>query len=200
MSGRPVHADGPGYVEFWDVIREQQGIFTVREIWLQVEGGNHHATATRAIQNYAQRLVKAGYLSMQPASGPGQPNLYKVIRKSLEAPRLRPDGSVVVAGQKRDHMWRTMKMLRDFAAADLAISASTEGVKVVEADASEYIRALHRAGYLVQVKPPKTAVSQGRYRLLASKNTGPRAPMVQRVKQVFDPNLREVVWRGGIDA
>ena len=52
---------------------------------------------------------------------------------------------------------------------------------------------LQRAGYL------KVAVSKGpyrraRYMLIPARNSGPQAPLIQRIKQVYDPNLGKVVW------
>jgi hypothetical protein len=92
-------------------------------------------------------------------------------------------------------MWRTMKMLAAFTPSDIAIHASTDDVSVNKSDAKDYIGHLHKAGYLTVTKKAKPGCNQARYRLLPSKNTGPHSPQVQRIKQVFDPNLNKVVWR-----
>jgi hypothetical protein len=33
-----------------------------------------------------------------------------------------------------------------------------------------------------------------RYRFLAARYSGPKPPMIQRIKAVYDPNRSEVVW------
>ena len=72
-------------------------------------------------------------------------------------------------------------------------------MKVSEASADDYIIFLHRAGYLKMIAPAKVGGfskvrEKARYRFLSHKNTGPKAPMIQRVKHVYDPNLEQVVW------
>lgn len=97
-------------------------------------------------------------------------------------------------GAAQEQMWRTMKILSDFTFRDLAISASTEAVMVNEEAARDYLGALSAAGYLITVQkggPNRPA----RYRFNRARNTGPKAPMIQRLKTVFDTNTRQVVWQ-----
>lgn len=101
-------------------------------------------------------------------------------------------------------MWRTMRILKEFSAKDLAIQASTETVKVAEGEAKTYVHYLHKAGYLVIVSPHRSGNRSmtgklARYRLIISKFSGPKPPVIQRIKQVFDPNAGKVVWKGGTD-
>lgn len=44
------------------------------------------------------------------------------------------------------------------------------------------------------VRPARGRI-RARYRFIAGRNSGPRPPQVQRLKQVYDPNLDRVVWR-----
>ena len=57
------------------------------------------------------------------------------------------------------------------------------------AEAAEYCRYLHLAGYLTR--------RGGAYQMHATAFTGPRAPMIQRTRRVWDPNRNEVRWQGG---
>ena len=102
-------------------------------------------------------------------------------------PRVRRDGTLVPP-TIQDCMWRAAKMLRTFTVLDLVAAAGREGAEVSEAHAADYLRNLARAGYLAQ-----TATG---FAFLASRNTGPRAPMITRLSTVFDPNLGAVVWHG----
>ncbi|MEW6490806.1 MAG: hypothetical protein AB1578_23205, partial [Thermodesulfobacteriota bacterium] len=70
--------------------------------------------------------------------------------------------------------------------------ASIEEHVVGEADAEHYCRYLAKAGYLARV-------GHRRYRHLPRRRTGPLPPQIQRVRQVFDPNTGEVVWKGGAE-
>jgi hypothetical protein len=60
--------------------------------------------------------------------------------------------------------------------------------------ARSYLKWLKRAGYVVEVQASKPG-TKARFRLGHGKYTGPRPPMIQRIGQVFDPNLGEVVFR-----
>ena len=62
-------------------------------------------------------------------------------------------------------------------------------VMVGVAEAAEYCRYLHMAGYLTK--------RGGAYQMHATAFTGPHAPMIQRTRRVWDPNRNEVRWQGG---
>jgi hypothetical protein len=63
---------------------------------------------------------------------------------------------------------------------------------IKEATAEKYLRHLRDAGYLIQVKGSRSCAVM--WRFLPSMHTGPRAPMIQRVKRVWDQNLKKVMW------
>ncbi len=81
-----------------------------------------------------------------------------------------------------------MRMLRDFSYLDLVAAASTEETPLAMWTVKTYVIALCHAGYLRRV-------DKGRYAFIAARFTGPRAPMIQRLKTVFDPNLQRIVWQ-----
>lgn len=202
MARKPIDiADAGAFPQtrdaIWAEIRQARR-FTVRD--LEVDARIGHKTVT----NYVGGLVAAGYLRCvaqrtRGALGHYTQAVYELARDvGVEAPRVRKNGEPVLQGAARDQMWRTMRMLREFTSMDLAITASTEAVTVKPLDSRDYVKHLYRAGYLTLMQPAKPGhrgSTQARYKL--RRNTGPRAPMVQATKQVYDPNLRQVVWRQG---
>lgn len=182
----------------WRAIRRTGGeSFRVRDI---ARGARHEI---ETIREYLAGLARAGYLERTSPVKCGATATYRLVRDSgAEAPRVRRDGTPVVMGRGREQMWRTMRILGDFSARELAVSASTEDVAVAETEARTYCTHLHRAGYLVLARSAKPGHRAGtgeraRYRMLRSAYTGPKPPQVQRNKQVYDPNLRQVVWPAG---
>ncbi len=193
MGRKAVHliaaAKHPGGREvIWAAIRKLRR-FTV----LQIEGETRVNMGT--IRTYVTGLTRAGYLRLtndpQRRGRQHVKGVWELVRDvGVEAPRVTRHGAEVTQGRARTQMWRTMRIAGDFTARELAYQASTEDCLVKQSDAKSYVQFLRKAGYLMMVKARPAAV----YRLLASRYTGPKAPQVQRVQQVFDPNLGRVVW------
>jgi hypothetical protein len=193
MGRRP--ADQPrrfrGHEHFWKVIMDlhgQPGPFTVRDVYLET---NAHKDTVR---DYLKRLVRAEILSRE-VTDPRQPDLFRVLKPQRDAPSVTREGKVRTLPTGTEQMWRTMKMRSSFTAAELADGASTDEVQIALETAKTYCRHLKRAGYLVITTPAakNVAGTDVSYRLLPSMMTGPRAPLIQRVKRVFDPNLGRVM-------
>ncbi len=210
MARKPVdltRADGAtsGRDAIWIAIRALR-VFTLAELEHHVMSKQPRRVRTHpdTIRTYVVSLERAGYLRRLPkrprqgdASGRYAANRWELVRDTgIETPRVRRDGTPVTQGRAREQMWTTMRILGDFDYRDLAVAASTEEHNVNPEDAKDYIKHLLKAGYLVRKTKPMPG-QPARYRLLPSMDTGPRAPMVQRVKQVFDPNLNQVVWPNG---
>ena len=187
----------------WQAIRKQR-TFTV----MSIEDKTRINPAT--IRSYLTSLTRAGYLVRIPGEQRvkdrrGRFSLQRESRWELtrdvgvDAPRVTRDGKEVTQGRGRDAMWRAMKMLKQFNYRELAAYASTGDHAIREIEARDYCRFLHYAGYLsvksAHVNGHKKGAGQLTvYRFIASRNTGPYAPMIQRIKAVFDPNLNEVVY------
>lgn len=145
------------------------------------------------VRDYLKGLVAAKYLEAEEPQPPQKSRLYRLIKDvGVEAPRVRVDGTTVTMGRGRENLWRALKRLGEFTIKELALAASDDEHQVAEREVETYICFLVRAGYLV-------SVDKGRWRMPASKWTGPRPPMIQRTKQLYDPNLGKVVWRGGVE-
>lgn len=198
MAGRkPVHltanAKRPeGRQTMWEAMRKLRR-FTISEL----------ETSTRlkegALRSYVEALTKAGYLQRERpterVNGAFPRATWSLVRDTgVEAPRVRKDGSQVTHGYGREQLWRTMRIIGDFNHHELALQASTEEHPVAVQEAAFYCQYLARAGYLVVTAEggPNRAT---RFRLLPSRYSGPRAPQIQRIRQVWDANKQAVVWR-----
>lgn len=202
MARKPVHLRPAGHLDArdaaWAVIRRKQQ-FTLDD--LEIATGEHRET----LATYVRALEKGAYIVHIGHDAPtrrGQRSntslnhkkLYKLINDvGVEAPRLKRDGTPVTQGRGRENMWTAIRILDDFDFHELAEEASVDDVDVGPREACEYVRHLRKAGYLSIVQKSKPGRAT-RYRLLPGKFTGPKPPMIQRIKQVFDPNLGEVVW------
>ncbi len=163
----------------WEFIRQWAGKFTVRDIYLAT---TLDASSVRA---YLRGLTNGGYLAEDTSTAPSSFTL--VNDCGIDAPRVRKDGSRVTQGQGRINMWRTMRTLKVFSSRDLAIHASTHSCQVKESSAVDYCKHLCRAGYLRKDR-------HGNYFFLPHMFTGPKPPMIQRVKRVWDQNLKKIMW------
>jgi len=184
----------------WAQIRQQR-IFTIETIWQKL--GHSCGAHRKSIASYLQCLKAGGYVGdsgrqRSGADGNGSyERVYQLVKDcGIEAPRLRKDGSVVTQGARRENMWRAMRIIGEFDFRDLALAASTEEFSVKEENARDYIRHLKKAGYLAVTKQAIRGrhPAPARYRLLPSRYYGPKPPQIQRQRQVFDPNINQVVW------
>lgn len=143
---------------------------------------------TSTVMSYLKGLLAAGIIThdgitytIDPETAPADP------------PRVREDGTIVTQGMGRHNMWRTMKMLKEFTIAQLVAFASTETVTVAQSEAEYYSDYLCKAGYITLIE----GASPRSYRFNADRYTGPKAPMIQKVLNVYDQNTSRVVWQSG---
>ncbi|WP_165078103.1 MULTISPECIES: hypothetical protein [unclassified Desulfovibrio] len=142
--------------------------------------------STYCVRDYLLGLCKAGIVEvLERPKYPGAFALYGLrLDVGVDAPRVRRDGSLV-AEPVQQSMWRAMKVLREFTAQDLVASAQLAGLDLRLKTAVHYCYWLARGGYL---KAPKRRGEP--YRLV--KDTGPRAPQVLQLKQLYDTNTGEI--------
>jgi len=202
MSVRPVHvvrASGlqTGRDAIWSAIR-QLTVFTLDDIVAVTQKNRRLNPVTVSLAKpYVQGLEAAGFVALVgevEQSGQLQSQWKLTKNNGVNAPRVRKNGDPVMQGRNREQMWQTMWILKEFNARDLAVAAATKDVPVSDNTAKDYIYNLHKAGYLIQTQAAKNSGGLARYRALPSMHTGPKPPMVQRIKQVFDPNINQVVW------
>ena len=176
----------------WELIRETAG----REFELaDVTPGDINAATVRS---YLTGLGNAGLIEVVREADKKQRAVFMLLSdQGLEAPRVTKNGAIVTQGQVNEAIWGAMQALGSFNARVLAEMA---GVK--EATVKTYCTMLHHAGYLTVDRQGKGMGAGGintQYRLLTSKVSGPRPPMITRLKAVYDPNIHEIVWQQNAD-
>lgn len=175
------------YAGLWAVMqwfdRERKG-FSALDV-LRIFG---HEVDPRVVRAYIEALERGRYLDT--AFRVGTVQVYRVVRRSVDAPRLARDGVLLSGPRRTANMWRSMKMLAYFTALDLASAASLPELPITVEQAQRYITALVDAEYLgVRARKDEPTL----YRLKNSHNTGPAAPEVLRTQFVWDANLCRVV-------
>lgn len=184
-----------GYEAVWAAIRELK-IFTRAELVIHIAKNKSWSVNDNTVKDYLQRLVKGEFLTIKNREKRRGAQLYTYeLTKDvgINAPRLKSDGTASIIGLGRLNLWRSMRILGEFDYRELAATASNDQVEVKETDSREYVKYLAKAGYFKQTKAANKHGGLARYRLLPSKITGPKAPQIQRVKQVYDPNLCQVM-------
>ncbi|WP_246797795.1 hypothetical protein [Burkholderia perseverans] len=179
----------------WEFIRAHADSFTVFDI----EKATRLDLAT--IRTYVQWLGRGGFVAVTNDTRTSrQRKQYRLVRNvGIEAPRIDKAGKLL-APTGQENMWRTMRIAKTFTAEELAARSTTDQTSVSVASARNYITDLARADYLLVVDPGHpyrlgVGAKQARYRLATSKYTGPRPPMIQRTKSLYDPNLGKIVWQ-----
>jgi len=199
VARKPAHLEMAGgrgpRQRVWEFIRKNAKDFTTM--------GIEKATVIDVftIRTYVQVLELGGFIvQTNETVKVTDRKRFKLVRDvGVEAPRLDRKGKLI-APTGTENMWRTMRIMGDFNAVELATRASSADIKVAEATAKSYLRALHTAGYLSIAEEGHPFVrgigaKLTRYRLSPSKYTGPRPPMIQRTKCIYDPNLGKIVWQ-----
>lgn len=178
-TGRqPADVAVDGRQDMWLALKKKADGFTVTDVVTAT--GVNRTTALR----YLKSLVTAGFLTVDEPE-PGQAAVYCLVKDvGFHAPRVRADGSKISQGEAIGQLWVAMLGLKDFDFRELMQSASIE---IPEATAKDYCKRLLSAGYLrVLAKANPARGKIARYRLIRA--SGPRAPQVQKVPQVYDPN------------
>jgi hypothetical protein len=192
VSRKPVDKQQPTECRqaIWEWIRAWHGSFTVNDILMIVR------LEPSSVNDYLTGLVNAPeqYLTARKSPSRGVLTQY-VLNNDIgnDAPRVRKDGTPVTMGQGRQQMWNAMRILKNFSVIDLAFNSSISECQIAESEAKGYCAALCKAGYLVG-RGSLSGVEGQRYMLIPSMWTGPHPPQIQRTKQVYDPNLKRVVW------
>lgn len=178
-TGRAAADKGAGgRQKMWEALRAHRDHITVAVVADRSQV--HRSTVLR----YLQALTKSGHVQTV-VSEPGQPSVWKLVNNvGHHAPRVRKDGTTVTQGDITLQLWTAMCGLDTFDARDLIQTASIE---IPEATAKDYCKRLLAAGYLrVVTKADPHLERLARYRLI--RKSGPQAPQVQRVPQIYDPN------------
>jgi hypothetical protein len=190
MHGRkPVHLERRGGKSprqlLWEVIRAQRSGFTCCSLSRDAK------VCYETVVTYVGALRIAGYLSLLDEREPisNERRMALLRDNGVEAPSLNHDGSPSRKGLSREAMWRTLHILGETTVAELAGLASAAAPTSLN-NARCYLSWLVKAGYVQVAKGGRAP----RYRLVPGRYSGPQAPMVQKIGQVYDANLGKVVW------
>lgn len=197
MSRKPIHIELAGgkspRQRIWEAIRATSGKpFTQPEV-------SYGGMEKTVVRDYLAGLTNAGYLSAErPGKAKATATIYTQVRDAgAEAPRVRRNGEEVTQGRGNEAIWGAMQALGTFSYALLAeMSGAT--IQTVKS----YCLALSKAGYLTVESEGKKSVcgsTRAKFRLLKSKISGPRPPMITRLKAIYDPNIHEIVWQQTAD-
>jgi len=184
----------------WAAIRQLNGPTMTGSIFSAAEiahlSQQHHDT----VQSYLQGLAAAGYIQLHEADRPhGRPLRalfqYHLVRDvGVDAPRVTGDGKPVTAGIINEQLWIAMRVCRgEFDCITLTQAVRDAGGQVSIRTVKTYVTFLTRAGYIAIAAASKPG-KQARYRFNRTRNTGPRAPLITRAKEVMDANTGAVVW------
>lgn len=183
----------------WAAIRDLR-TFTLNDLEDHVMRQPHNVRTQRdTARSYVQGLEAAGIVERREKrlrkgdkSGRYAANQWALVDdRGVDAPRVTKTGEAVTQGAAQAAIWQTLRVMRQpLTAREILAQIQTPGQPVALGAIKGYLGTLARAGYLV---------AQGRgdaraFRLLPIRNTGPAAPQIQRVKQVWDANLATVVW------
>lgn len=178
-TNKPFGQDG-----VWVEIR-RRNIFTAAQI-VEATKINRRTTS-----DYINRLIAAGYVEKHDKFE--ETKMFILVRDAgVHAPRIKKDGTPVIMGSGTKNMWRSMRMLKTFTPCDLALHSTTDTVVVEEETARKYCGMLLKAKYLRVLKKAVPGKWRATYRFV--RDTGPKPPQIQNVKQVFDPNLGKVTY------
>lgn len=202
MPRKPIHMEMTGgktpRQRAWEAIRQRRDGFVPDDI---VEHGD---VTKDIVRDFLQVLEVGGYIevvSEEKINTLCVKRTYRLIRDNgAEAPRLTKTGEEVTQGGGNEAMWGTLRRMFKMESVDyrqLAAFAGTQRNPISEQSAKTYMLALASAGYLQCVQPAVKGrkALPARYRLNHAMDTGRRAPMIQRTKTVFDPNLNMIVWQ-----
>ncbi|MGB0683371.1 MAG: hypothetical protein ACPGOV_11710 [Magnetovibrionaceae bacterium] len=141
-----------------------------------------------SVRGYVKGLVGAKFIAVEPRDRPGQPNHYTVIKQHHgEAPCVTREGEPAKHGLAIEALWRTLRTMRGtFTPETLAVLASTDEVQIKPERARSYLNDLAKTQIIRK--------DGDKYSFVEAFNPGPRAPLVQSVKRVFDPNSWKVLW------
>ena len=186
-------AGGRGALQrIWEAVRLHRDDFTPFLIHSSSEASGG------AIRSYLHSLRAGGFIErINQRAKTADEQHYRLIRDcGIEYPRLTAKGTPITRDLCTEAIWRTMRIIGEFSIKELVAFAATPDRPIAAITVTNYLRHLVQAGYVQQVSKSKY---NGRYRLIASKYTGPKPPVVGRSAYVYDPNLDSVVWEESVN-
>ncbi len=91
----------------------------------------------------------------------------------------------------RQRAWQAMRIMKRFTTFDIRATAG-----IGESNLRNYIKALHKAGYLALVKERRSGENLGHAVWRLARDSGPKHPILRVEGGMFDPNTG-LVWMDG---
>lgn len=164
----------------WDLVKGREG-FTAVDI----------ANETGMSAEWARKVIRewedAGQISADgklPLDGKGTP----ATIWCATAAASEPAESEFARESRRPEfaMWRTMRNVRRFTAADIYLTANTDQTPMTVADIQKYCSTLAEAGYLKVAVKGQVGKRAPVYAMVG--RPGPFPPRLMRVPAIYDPN------------
>lgn len=167
----------------WSFMRKYK-VFNIAEIALELD--MHHTS----VKEYVLMLLRGGFIELHEKGHSGVAgDTYRLVRNvGHHRPELEKDGTVATPSGNQK-MWMAMKALKIFNHKDVSLSAMVPHVA-----AKSYCVALLKAGYLTVHKKAVPNGSPAQYLFNKKMDSGFYAPMIKRMKVIYDRNLNKVVW------
>lgn len=180
----------------WLAIRKHADEFTIQQV---ADLGDMKYDSTRDFLTGLRRagVIKELRRERKPYSGSHIQIIFYTLVNDLgyTAPSVDRQGNILTPRPINRAMWNTLRITNQPLNAHELASLSSNDELIVSTDtADRYLRLLHEAGYLKIAVTSHHAVRKAKYMLLPHMNTGAKPPQIQRVKQVFDPNLNETMY------
>lgn len=201
MSRKPIHLEAmakypKGRQVIWEAIRASAQRFDLRSIMDETDINRD------TVRSYLRGLEAAGIVErLEAPPDHVTPQAYRLVSDcGVDAPRVGRQGQPVTQGLAQEQMWRTMRLIGQFNARELAAAATTEDITVSSEAAKDYCFHLAKAGYLetIDAGRPGRGGHVTRWFFVPARYTGPKPPMIQRRASIWDPNLRQIVWQEAV--
>ena len=170
----------------WEELRKLKGEF---EMYPVARAAN---VDDETLKTYLYCLTAGGFVEIVKRKRYDKTIYRRIKDNGVEAPRLTRKGEPVKQGMISEAIWRTLRIQDSLDARLITNYVEAAGHETTMAYVKRYLGSLKKAGYL-QVLHKGNAHRLEVIRLKPGMNTGPRAPQIQRVKTVYDPNLNKVM-------
>lgn len=187
ISGAPIVRSE--YEQMWDLLRAEGDGVLIKTVPRTIQSISYDKAKA-----WLKALVLAGYVEATeetPMNAVCATYRYKLIKDIGQQPPQIDGKGRIKPTAANDLIWRTLRILKNCNAHQIIASGSTPETLLKISYVRQYLRALYLAGYLkaMPLRHPRALAS---YQLI--KNTGPKAPEVQRGKKIYDGNLGLIVY------
>ncbi len=171
-------------------LMQAQGGFTLPVLLGTTNGAQRWDVSQ--LRRFLRALERGGWIEVERPS-PRRPSHYKVLRRSVAAPRLTASG-LPQPEPVNEVLWRTMKLLKTFTSVDLAAAASTPERTIKLATTGAYCCHLAKAGVLRELgrQGRKPQSRRGLMHYAIAQSSG-QAPRILRGHSVFLPGEGRIV-------